>query len=81
MKKRNEAHQVRENDFALDIRKHKRSFLGPEATPAGKMAKKKSTRQGLPLRILQLNVEGLTASKLDIVERLATQHNVLCVFT
>ena len=76
MKKRNEAHQVRENDPALDIRKHKRPFLGPEATPAGKIAKKKSTRQGLPLRIFQLNVEGLTTSKLDIVERLATQHNV-----
>ena len=76
MKKRNKAHQVRRNDPALDKRKHKRLFLGPEATSAGKMAKKKSTRQGLPLRILQLNVEGLTASKLDIVERLATQHSV-----
>ena len=43
------------------------------------MAKKKSTRQGLPLQILQLNVEGLTASKLDIAERLATQHNVTII--
>ena len=79
MKKRNEAHQVRGNDPVLDIRKHKRPFLGPEATPAGKMPKKKSTRQGLPLRILQLNVEGLTASELDIVERLATQHSVTTI--
>ena len=49
MKKRNEAHQVRGNDSALALRKHKWPFLGPEATPGGKMAKKKSTRQGLPL--------------------------------
>ena len=28
MKKRNEAHQVRGNDSALDMQKHKRPFLG-----------------------------------------------------
>ena len=79
MKKPDEAHQVKGNDPALDIRKHKRPFLRPKATPAGKMAKKKSIRQGLLLRILQLNVEGFTATKLDIVERLATQHNVTII--
>ena len=79
MKKRNEAHQVRGNDSALDVRKYKRPFFEPEATPAGKMAKKKRIRQGLPLRILQLKVEGLTTSKLDIFERLASQHNVTII--
>ena len=39
------------------------------------MAKNKRIWQGLPLRILQLNVEGCIASKLNIVERLATHHN------
>ena len=76
MKKQNEAHQVSGNNPALDLRKHKRPSLGPDVTPAGKMAKTKRNRQGFPLRILQLNVEGLTARKLGIVERLATQHNV-----
>ena len=79
MKKRNEARQVRRSDPALDVRKHKRPFLGPEFTPAGKMAEKKRIRKWLPSLILQLNVEGLTASKLDIVERLATQHNVTII--
>ena len=79
MKERNEAHQVGGSDPSLDIRKHKRPFLGHETTPARKITKKKSTRQGLPLRILQLNVEGLIASKLDIVERLATEHNVTII--
>ena len=39
------------------------------------MAKTKGIREGLPLRILQLNVEALTANKLDIVEPLVTLHN------
>ena len=80
MKKRNEAHQVRGNDPALDLQKHKRPFLGPEATPAGKMTKKKRIRQGLPSRILQLSFERLTASKLDLVERLGIQHSVTIIF-
>ena len=72
MKKRNEAHQVRGKGPARNVRKHRRSFLEPEATPAGKMEEKKKIRQGLPLPILQLDIEGLTPSKLDIVERLAS---------
>ena len=44
------------------------------------MAKKKSIWQELPLQTLQLDVEELTASKLDIVEPLTTQHNVIIIF-
>ena len=44
------------------------------------MAKKKRIRQGLPFSTLQLNVEGLAASKLDIVKRLAIQHDVTIIF-
>ena len=40
------------------------------------MVKKKIILQWLPLRLFQLKVEGLTASKVNIVERLDTQHNV-----
>ena len=66
MKNQNDTDQVRENDPALDIQKHKWSFLGPEATPAGEMTKK-SIRQGLPLQILQLNMEMLTSVNLTLL--------------
>ena len=71
LKQQNEAYQVSGNDPAVH-KQHKRPLSGPVVPPLGKRAKKRKLFQ----RMLQLNIEGLTASKIDIVGRLALEDNV-----
>ena len=78
MKPRNKAHQVRRYDPAFDIQ-HKWRVFGPVIPTPEKTIKGKRIRLGISLRILQLNVEVLAASKLDFVERLAVEYDVAII--
>ena len=78
MKQQNEANnQVSGYNSAVG-KQHKRPLSLSAVPSLGKRRKKKNT-PGISLRILQLNIEGLTASKLDIVKRLALEDNVTII--
>ena len=78
MKQHNKAHEVRKYELALD-KQHKRIFLNSAFTPTLKKQSKKIIRQGISLRILQQNVERHKSIILNIVERLALEHNVTII--